>query len=412
MSSNTCRKNDDSVTDPNDATNSEKSMVVSDETESETQPSFLSVAMGSRGDVKIQSPLQIEYNAAAHKDSAPLLHNGGSLFQILSKDRLEVPPVIRKGWTECASLVHSEYFRPRTVFEVQNIKESNFEQNVMECMKLRSLHVVFDGAIANCKTTKYTKFIIRLLRKSMDEDTILVDIRRTDGCAIEFRDEYQAIYRAAIHGDTTPSPAPKKFTIPFDDLIPLEKGCVERSLDRCIKNLECNQHDLYVLTLQDLVSITNPSSSGTCKTAGRLIIIEDQKYFKIFQNIVKDILKKVEPSEYDSDDTEEYLRGLALSIFGNILTSVVNEKPFLSLIEGAQYNNKVIDALVWYVKNALKCPWNACLAAKCLGLLRRVFSQTLYVDVEQHLENAEAIGKLSHNLLAKESRTALDADHF
>lgn len=406
MSSNTYKKNDDSVTDPNDTTNKGKSGTVSDETESETQPAFLSVAMGYRGDVKIQS----QYNAAAHK---PLLHNGGSLFQIMSKDRQEVPPVTRKGWTECASLVHSEYFRPRTVFEVQNTKESNFEQNVMECMKLRSLHVVFDGAIANCKTTKYTKFTIRLLRKSMDEDTILVDIRRTDGCAIEFRDEYQAIYRAAIHGETTPSPGPKKFTIPFgDDLIPLEEGCVERSLDRCMKNLECNQHDLYVLTLQDLVSITKSSSSGTCKIAGKLIIIEDQKYFKIFQNIVKDILKKVEPSEYDSDDTEEYLRGLALSIFGNILTSVVNEASFRFLIGRAQYNNEMIEALVWYVKNASKCPWNACLAAKCLGLLRRVFSQALYVNVEQHLENAEAIGKLSHNLLAKESRTALDADHF
>jgi len=278
-------------------------------------------------------------------------------------------------------------------------------------MKLRSLHVVFDGAIASCKTIKYTKFTIRLLRKSMDEDTILVDIRRTDGCAIEFRDEYQAMYRAAIHGETTPIPGPKKFTIPFDDLIPLEEGCIERSLDRCIKNLECNQHDLYVLTLQDLASITNASSSGTCKTASKLIIREDQKYFKIFQNIVKDIKKKVGPSEYDSDDTEEYLRGLALSIFGNILTSVVNEASFLSLIE-RQHNNEMIEALVWYVKDARKCPWNACLAAKCLGLLRRVFSQSLYIDVEQHLENAEAIGKLSHNLLAKESRTALDADHF
>jgi len=404
MSSNTYKKNDDSVTDSDDTTNKEKSVTVSDETESETQPSFLSVAMGSRGDVKIQS----QYNAAAHK---PLLHDGGSLFKIPSKDRLEVPPVIRKGWTECASLVNCEYFRSRTVFEVQNIKESNFEQNVMECMKLRSLHVVFDGAIASCKTIKYTKFTIRLLRKSMDEDTILVDIRRTDGCAIEFRDEYQAMYRAAIHGETTPIPGPKKFTIPFDDLIPLEEGCIERSLDRCIKNLECNQHDLYVLTLQDLASITNPSSSGTCKTASKLIIREDQKYFKIFQNIVKDIKKKVGPSEYDSDDTEEYLRGLALSIFGNILTSVVNEASFLSLIE-RQHNNEMIEALVWYVKDARKCPWNACLAAKCLGLLRRVFSQSLYIDVEQHLENAEAIGKLSHNLLAKESRTALDADHF
>jgi len=405
MSSNT-------VTDPNEVTNKEKSVPVSEEAESETQPPFLSVAMGSRSDVKIQLPSQIDHNAAAHKDAVPLLHNGGSLFQVLSKDRLEVQPVIRKGWTDYASLVHSEYFRARTVFEVQNTKESNFEHNVMECMKLRSLHVVFDGAIANCKTTKYTKFTIKLLRKSLDEDTILVDIRRTDGCAIEFRDEYQAIYRAAIHGETTHNPAPKKFTIPFDDLIPLEKGCVERSLERCIQNLETNQHDLYVLTLQDLASITNPSSSGTCKTAGKLIIIEDQKYFIIFATIVKDILKKVEHNEYDSDDTEEYLRGLALSIFGNILTSVVNEKSFLSLTKQAQDNNKMIEALVWYVKSALICPWNACLAAKCLGLLRRVISQSLYVDVEQHLENAERIGKLSHNLLAKESRIALDADHF
>ena len=96
----------------------------------------------------------------------------------------------------------SEYRRSRMVFEVTDPGSLNFaqtiKQNIMNCLQVRSIHAVYDGATADCKTSSYMKFTIRLLRHSKNTDTIMVDVRKRIGCAIAFRDEYQAIYHAAV----------------------------------------------------------------------------------------------------------------------------------------------------------------------------------------------------------------------
>jgi len=309
-----------------------------------------------------------------------------------------------------------EYRRPRTAFEVNDVDLVTIAQRIFNCNKIRSIHSVYDGAISNCKTTSYMKFTIRLLRLS--ENTILIDVQRRAGCSMAFRDEYQAIFCAAVYGEMKPRKAHHSMTISLADVecmqgycIPLEEGSIERSLNASMVRLASKMYDTRVLTLQDLLSTTNQSSIDTSPTASKLIVT---KYHTIFEYIVDDIVKQVEygddHGDDDDDDSEEYLRSLTLTILGNILISVIDNKALLSLIHQKYCTVSIIQSLIWYVSKAQTCPWNSCLAAKCLRLLSSTSSEVInQIGTKGYivLKNAEEVGQCSYELLKHEARAAL-----
>jgi len=243
-------------------------------------------------------------------------------------------------------------------------------------------------------------------------DVVLVDVRRVSGCAMAFRDEYQAIFQAISPGESS-SPQHHGSTMTsfssFKSMdIPdfhVEEEIIEHSLKTSMFNLESKMYDTRILTLQDLLLTTDPESKETSSTACKLIF---GKYFKILEYAVEDITKKIENSGANNDDSEEYLRSLSLNILGNILSSKNNNQTLDSLMQKSPWTVTLIDSLVWYVSMATSYPWNACLAAKCLRLLAPNFS-THQANVEIHsaLENARCYGNVSYELLEKEANAAL-----
>jgi len=310
-----------------------------------------------------------------------------------------------------------QYRRPKTAFEVSNADIFTIAKRIFDCNTKRSIQSVYDGAVTKCKTTSYMKYTIRLLRLSKSStDTILVDVRRRRGCSMEFREEYHAIFSAAVYGEIPKREVPRSMTIsPADEkcmkgnYIPLEEGSIERSLKASMIHLTSKMYDTRVLTLQELLSMTNPSSIDTSPVTSKLIVTE---YHKIFEYIVGDVVKQVEYGDdlNNNDDSEEYLRSLTLAILGNILSSVLDDKALLSLLQETYCTASMIQSLIWYVSKAQTCPWNSCLAAKCLRLLASTSSEMKsQIGMEEYavLKNAEEIGKCSYKLLESEANAAL-----
>jgi len=257
------------------------------------------------------------------------------------------------------------------------------------------------------------KFTVRLFCKPENADIIIVDVRRRAGCSMAFRDEYQAICRAVSTGEITPYQDPHTNMGSFADMpcmqgkyIPLDEEMIGRSLATSVTNLSSKFYNTRELTLQDLVSMTDRASKETSPKACKLIV---EKYPQILTYIVKDILKLVEYGDLIDDDSEEYLRSLALNLLGNVLSSDSNNYTFLSLIESHQLTSSIIGAFVWYVSKAFTCPWNACLAAKCLRVLVPISlkNHEYESNISKTLQDAETIGNASYMFLAEEAKAAI-----
>jgi len=371
--------------DNNNEENFEKNEI-EEEDEVETVPKLMSVAIGYRpAQIVREEPFEMKV-----KENYATTWNTGNI------------PV-----------ASSNYRRSRTVFEVTGERMSKVADIVFNSNKARSIHADYDddGATVKCKTSSYLKFTIRLLHPADNADVVLVDVRRLSGCAMAFRDEYQAIYQTVLHGKSFPPKVQTSFAdLDFmqDMYIPLEKGIIERSLEMSMVNLESKMYDTRIITLQDLLLTTDPDSKETSSTACKLIV---EKYSKILEYVVEDILKRIESADIDDDDSEEYLRSLSLKLLGNVLNSENTNLSLISLEEKNNWAHKLIDSLIWYVGMAKDYPWNACLAARCLRLLAPNFKiqeasdgKLLALDV---LENAEKYGKNSYMLLEHEAHEAI-----
>ena len=93
----------------------------------------------------------------------------------------------------------------------------------------------------------------------------MVDVRRVSGCAMAFRDEYQALQ--AVLDINTPSSFQQTslpdFDFMKDNYIPLEEDIIERSIKKSENNLESKMYDTRIITLQDLLLTTDPDSKET-----------------------------------------------------------------------------------------------------------------------------------------------------
>jgi len=304
----------------------------------------------------------------------------------------------------------NEYRRSRTVFEVKGSNCSTISDKIFQFNKRRSNYAVYNGSTATCKTSLYMKFTIRLLRKSEDTDTILVDVRRRAGCSMAFRAEHQALTRAIQHGEiisrkdlvTIESFADKPFM--QGKFIPLDEVIIERSLKTSVKHLESECYDTRELTVQDLISTTNPTSKETSAKACELIV---EKYPQILEHAVNDVAKHVEYGDLNDDDSEEYLRSLTLNLLCNILSADLKNSTLISFIE--KIGASITTDLEWYIDQALTCPWNACLAAKCLGKLIpiTVIDEMTKSNIRAILQNAKKIGCATYELLEEEAKSTI-----
>jgi len=367
------------------------------EDDDETKPRLMSVAVSFPPD---QSELESKLGQDLRRPQPVLKESNNVELKLDTTWEIEsIPPA------------SSDYRRSRTVIEVPGRSMHEIARIIFASNKAKSIHAVYDNAIVKCKTSSYLKFTVRLLYSPKDADSILVDVRRVSGCALAFRDEYQAIVHAILPDESTPRKMHGSVIKSFADLesmdipdIPVDEDIIERSLEDSIGNLESKMYDTRIITLQDLLLTTGPESKETSSTACKLIL-GNSKYNKILEYVVRDIMKKVENTGIDDNDSEEYQRSLTLNILGNLLSSENNST--LKLIKESPWTGKLIDILIWYVDMHRKYPWNACLAAKCLRLFASNDSaQQAYHGVYSALEDARCYGNISYDLLEKEAKEA------
>jgi len=305
--------------------------------------------------------------------------------------------------------------RSRTSFEVSDTNCTTIANRIFDSNKIRSIYAVYDKAIMRCKTPSHVIFTIRLVRSAQEANTILIDVRRRSGCAMLFRDEFQALFHAAVHGDMTTCEGPRSTTYQADkgckkiDYIPLDESDIDLSIKAASVDVQSKMHDACVVTLQDLSLTTNPQSKETSLIACNLIL---DKYCNIFEYIIDDIRKQVDYScgNRHDNNSREYMRSLTLGLLGNILMVVPKHSTLISLIQDKEHNFSVIKSLQWYVRMAKECPLNASLATKCLRLFVQTDSRlTLDIDANASLENARRFGQLTYPNLEKEAQAALTA---
>jgi len=323
----------------------------------------------------------------------------------------KVPDKLRITWVSTEiPFPSNEYRRSRTVFEVKGFSCSIISHRIFQFNKRRSNYAVYKGSTVTCKTSSYMKFTIRLLRKSEDTDTVLVDVRRRAGCSMAFRAEHQALALAIQNGEiisrkdlvTMESFADKPFM--QDKFIPLDEGIIERSLATSVIHLESKCYDTRELTVQDLISTTNPTSKETSTKACKLIV---EKYPKILEYAVNDVAKQVEYGDLNDDDSEEYLRSLTLNLLCNIISADLSNSMLTSFIE--KNSASITTDLQWYIDQALTCPWNACLAAKCLRKLMpiTVIDEMTKSNICATLQKAEKIGNATYEFLEEEAKSTI-----
>jgi len=317
-----------------------------------------------------------------------------------------IPRETPKRWDiDGIPLPSNEYRKARTVFTITGVDEATIAARLFLSMKTRNICAVYKDSTATCKTSSYMKFTVRLLRDPEDDDNTFVDVRRRAGCAMSFRDEHQAIKHAVLYGEC-PLPVDRRvMTESFANkdfmegkYISLGKDVIEQSLQASVKDLESNYYDARELAVQDLNSTTDPASKDTSPKACKLIL---EKFPAIFKYIMNDVKKRVDYDNVKDDDSDEYLRSLTLNLLFNIISSDPKNETLISTV----YNDSIIDHLVWYVGEALTCPWNACLAAKCLGKLKDISSKD--GRVLEALEKAEKVGENIHHLLEQEAEGAI-----
>jgi len=358
--------------------------IMKDYDDAETQPMLLRAAV---------APINIELKKA-------------NISEIMKeKLSMHIPREIPKKWaTGVIPFPSNEYRKARTVFDV-TVDEATLAARLFLLMRTRSICAVYKGSTATCKTSSYMKFTIRLLRNPAKDGSIFVDVRRRAGCAMAFRDEHQAIKRAVLHGECELSNDRRVMMESFADkpfmqgkYIPLGEDVIQQSLEESVRHLDSKYYDARQLTVQDLISTTDPASKDTSPKACKLIL---EKFPKILNYIVNDVKKRVEYGDVNDDDSDEQLRSLTLNLLYNVLSSDPKNETLILLVN----NESIIDHLVWYVGEASTCPWNACLAAKCLGKLKSISSKD--VEVYDALEKAEKVGENTHHLLQKEANFAI-----
>lgn len=357
--------------------------------EDETGPKLCSVKVGA------MAPDNLNPNI----DMFNLVVGGSSLHS----KKEETVQAISSSWevrnvpTETIS-----HRRSRTAIEVSGRSVQEIATSLFDMNKARSIHAIYDASTVKCKTRTYLKYSIRLSKSSKDPNVIVVDVQRTAGCALKFRVEYHAVVKACQPNETTPQQAhgPISFAglLPMDSLGAPGDDIIKDSLERAKINFKSKVYDARIIALEDLLLTTGSESKQISSTACKLILGDDE----ILMYVVGDIMRKGGTVVDDDDDSEEFQRSLSLNILANLLDSVNDPQTLGSFI-----TKEHIEILTWYVDNARKNPWNACLAARCLRLLASYVNARHYSDgVYSALDDARSYGEIRYNLLEEEARHA------
>merc|ERR1711935_180158 len=247
------------------------------------------------------------------------------------------------------------------------------------------------------------KFAIRLF-KGYDHDKnqmIVVEVKRTAGCSLEFRDAARSILRSVKKSGNNATPkAPKSFAIP--SFLPKrsvedQEKCIGDDVNNCCRNLlSSTKQDSHLLALDSMERMTTNKSNnnfaarcvlGHCDCLCRLIIGEEQEENFVCEaatsaescnrhesipsaaaaapsssNLVRRKVLTILANSFDaiSGSTEEEFDTI-LSKNENGTSDLIKSKSFLSL-------------LLTCIEEAAACPHDAYQAVRCLRYLVTISS--------------------------------------
>lgn len=321
-------------------------------------------------------------------------------------------------------------------------------------LRLKSIesHYHDDCGRVDAQTDNLVKFVIQLW-KSNNNDAVIVEIQRRQGCCIAMQalrhDLIQAIQQGIEEGNNNISHNPH--TVRRDGLLlqrvvttaaaqsqllsralppqPPGTSCLESAMELTINMLSSDRVDAQRLGLESLCVMTDPTKVllENAVKVSRSILLEEEESNHIMTRLLKRyfVLQRQDFANADDDvmmsEGNEFFGAmhlLALKVLSQslecLVTSLAGEAP--SLLNSSSNDNKdfwatIVSCLYQNVQVASTKPMEASYAIRCLRFLQMIQPEMLDYSVQRQKEevlisliHAHDYGRQHHRLLEHESQ--------
>ena len=307
-------------------------------------------------------------------------------------------------------------------------------------LRVNSVCCTFHKHSIDCVTMGLLKFVIHLW-KARNDNGIIVEIQRRQGCAIQMQHYRHGLIEAITSTSDGEPPVVScqrlnTHTVDcsiFHEMKQKSSECLY-ALKITKRLLESDQYDQNRLGMESLMAMTNPATvlKRDANLVCRALVCGDaplgdclrDTVIRYFQNVHRNDTSRVESLEYDSDDDSEeeaYLQGshfgamhnLALRVMTNalqVVSDLDDGRPVaeLSMVDLASpFWDTFCNSLVYNIQEAYYRPREAALSAQCLNVLTRLAPILCECPIMDRLvlalPEANACGKACSLLLERES---------
>lgn len=334
--------------------------------------------------------------------------------------------------------VPTYYPLEKSCITVEGVPLSVLCERISNFMRMNSICCTFHKHHVDCATMGLLKFVIHLWKTRTNNNGVIVEIQRRQGCAIQLQHVRHGLVQAITSGQAPIVTCERLNTHTVDcnilDQLDTKNECIH-ALKITKRLLESDQYDQNRLGMESLASMTNPATvlKKDAKFVCRALVCGDAPLGDCLRDAMVPYFQEVERDDddidssldYDSDedsDEEEYAQGthfgamhqLALRVMANAL-QVVSElddgRPAapLSIVDLASpFWSSVCNALVYNIEEANHRPREAALSAQSLNLLTQlapILCECPIMDrLVPALSEANACGKSCSLLLERESQ--------
>lgn len=246
-----------------------------------------------------------------------------------------------------------------------------------------------------------------------DNDSVIVEMQRLNGCCYLFHQTAKTVLRAA-KGMASQKQQQRRFSIP--PCVPKctveeEKECLENGLELAMGMLKKDRIDAHMLAME---SLTQLSKSAKCRCLVAKAILTGP----LMENIVSliecwQVCRADVPSEMKGEMEEQHcaaMHRLAIAVLANCLQTLESEGELEGILQERREelcSPSLLTALVSELRQADQRPHDAFEAARCLQPLVRSCPdcKPRLMDCEclSSLKIASETGACSHANLERES---------
>mmetsp|Transcript_38262 Transcript_38262/g.56349 ORF Transcript_38262/g.56349 Transcript_38262/m.56349 type:complete len:432 (+) Transcript_38262:61-1356(+) len=320
-----------------------------------------------------------------------------------------------------------DHFVLERTTRVINGTATTVSARISECLRQRSIAVVYDDekAKAKCRNYCFVQFRIRLFAGKDDcAHCVIVEVQRRSGSVLSFHRDCCAILDAAegfINEGDSHVPRRNVSDMDFakceDEELRHQRRKINAAsaLEVASDLLQKDRIDANELGIESLCALTdsNKTNPETALIASSSIILdkENSEIRDIIASLVEKGLLPGEEEEDESiynDDHHSRLCNLALVVLSNALVVAEKESSLREAVRGQLwFVDYLVQVLVGKVGDAHLRPHEAFLAAKSLNALVKISDEArnkaISLDAPRILSDANEFGNLSHESLAGET---------